>query len=188
MGIFDPNVEQLSQRGDTEGLLKALIHRKEEVRESASKALSEITDPEERSAICNTLIELISECDLYRSIHVVQTLGLMKCKTATTAICYQIDLTITSYLVSGMEYELDTSYDYGTSTFSELIMETDTDKPLGPHTLYRWFIGEAVKSLVEIGDPSAIPTLKRAIRKAERLQLHKATIRAAIRELEEKQK
>jgi HEAT repeat protein len=51
MGIFDPNIVKLRKSGNAEGLIKALGHKKPEIREEAASALGELGGDEAVAAL-----------------------------------------------------------------------------------------------------------------------------------------
>ena len=159
MGIFDPNVDKLAEKGDIEGLMKAIVHRKKRIRESASEAISKIRGSREQLAICLRLRELLKECDWYRGIDIVRTLGLMRSTVATDIICSLIGIALR---------ELDT-YVYQEASYSlegKIIkINTDTDSlPLIPSELLGLFIDKAVRALHAIGDPDAKDILRSVLK------------------------
>lgn len=169
MGFFDPNIDKLAKNKDLEGLIKAMLHKKKEVRESSGSALSKIRSTAERLEICTSLTQLIEECDWYRAIDIVTVLGKMRCKMATNTISDLVHIALREYeKFSGSTLLRGPATEHlfeGTSSTilqsGDLRVNTDTDSPpLAPCPLYSRFIHFAVAALGNIGDPGVEDTLR----------------------------
>ncbi len=145
-----------------EELIKAITAKKRDVRKSAAKAIGRIPKRAERRyealrlELALKLTGLLITCNWYRSIDIVQALGIVGNRVATDTTCGLIAIAL-----EGLNtYEGASS----ATRFLEngrLIMTTDTeDIPLSPDTVFFEFIESAAQALGNIRDPDAIDTLK----------------------------
>ncbi len=155
MGFFDPDIDKLVKNKDIKELIKAMMHKKRELRQSAGRALGKFRGSAQRLEICMSLTQLIKECDWFRSNDIVQGLGSMRCRIATDTICDLIYIALRDYEMYRVQ---ETS---AILRGQQIKMNTDTDSlPTAPSEVYSQFIRSAVTALGNIGDPEAKDTLK----------------------------
>ncbi len=82
MLFFKPNVEKMKERGDVEGLIKALRHKDVSVRKKAAKALGDLNAKDAVDA----LIEALKDEDVDVRIEVARALGKVKDPKAVDAL------------------------------------------------------------------------------------------------------
>lgn len=149
-----------------EELIKAITAKKGDVRESAARAIGRIPKRDKRRyealrlELALKLTFLLITCDWYRSIDIVQALGIVGNRAATDTICGRVDTALEGFNTYA---DLPTSFDFenGEVTTKSLVMTTATkDTPISPDMVYYRFLTNAVQALGNIGDPDAEDTLK----------------------------
>jgi len=66
--VGSPDIEKLKEKGDIGGLVKALSHRKQSVRDAAAAALAEFEDSPEVQAIVSELRDNPDRAELQRRL------------------------------------------------------------------------------------------------------------------------
>lgn len=149
-----------------EELIKAITAKEGDVRKSATRAIGRIPKRAKRRyealrlELALKLTGLLITCDWYRSIDIVQALGIVGNRAATDTICSLIDNALVGFNTYA---DRSTSFEFENErvTMKSLLMTTDTkDTPISPDMVYYRFITNAVQALGNIGDPDAEDTLK----------------------------